>query len=361
MILKPDATRAACWRPLAKAGVAISLVVIGCGARQPPPSGPPVVDVEPEVCDLGTIDPERAEATTAEFRVKNQGVDPLRLLELITSCRCARVNASTAELASGQEGFIRAQVRPDRAEPGEASALVQLVCNDPVRPRLPLRIIWKVRHLIEVDPPEIEFPSLLPNGTARLSAKVAVDATLASKKLELLAPERTDGGIQCSLRKADADGAAGPTQAEGNYRLDVEVRAGDEAGWQHATIALQFSDEARPRLVVPVRWQCVPKVRVLPAVVYFGKLRPGQTVERSVRLEFSEGSPPGVNTRCQGGGLTVTPAEEGKSKSEFVVTLRAPDSAGVCKGTIEFVFGNGLPPLVARIIAVVAADSGGSN
>ena len=106
--------------------------------------------------DFGTIKEEDGPAEF-DFKFKNSGSEPLKILNVRASCGCTTPDWTREEVAPGAEGFIRASYNP-RNRPGPFHKTLTVTTNAPQNNTLVLRINGQVQpkpRTIEDDLPTL--------------------------------------------------------------------------------------------------------------------------------------------------------------------------------------------------------------
>lgn len=118
---------------------AVSLLVCGlCGSVYAQPK----IKFYEKVYDFGKV--YSGEVVKNVFRFKNVGSEPLKILDVSTSCGCTGVLKSSKKVPPGEEGEIQV-VFNTRGYSGNVTKLVYVRSNDPKNPTAKLRIQGYIR------------------------------------------------------------------------------------------------------------------------------------------------------------------------------------------------------------------------
>ena len=152
-------------------GVPALLVLASCAPPAPRPQAP-VVKVEQEVWDFGTI--ERGQTAKTRLKITNKGNDSLRLL-LSTSCECLSAAVDQPVVPPRGAGWLSLSFLGYEIK-DVTSKTLYLDTNDPLQPRVTITVTGRVTkgrgpHLVAI-------PNPLP-------VEMAPDSSVASGSLTL--------------------------------------------------------------------------------------------------------------------------------------------------------------------------------
>ena len=86
------------------------------------------IKFERTACDFGSVS-RQGENQRLSFRFVNDGVEPLVLFSVITSCSCVKPEISRKPIAVGEAGEIVLNVEVDKMERGVFHRVIQIRSN----------------------------------------------------------------------------------------------------------------------------------------------------------------------------------------------------------------------------------------
>ncbi len=102
----------------------------------------PALVFETLIFDRSSIEAESRPLISEEFYFRNEGAEPVRIVELIPSCGCLKPVVSSSEIAAGESGRITIPVRTANEPAGKREYLVTVRYEDP-HPR-EVTLTWKI-------------------------------------------------------------------------------------------------------------------------------------------------------------------------------------------------------------------------
>lgn len=301
-----DRNRTTAWnsqRDRALAGLLLFAMVVGCTPVRGP-TGPPVLRIDSQVKELGEVRAATDEKPVAVFHVENCGIDDLKLIESVASCRCVNVSFSKTTLRAGERSLIRVCVRPDDKDASEGSARVALTTNDPARPRVSLQVTWHVVREIDLSPAQIDFGEQAPGAVVQRSSHIRTSRALVGKTIRVSSSAPANGELTCMLKGPHVLEAGTPCIVGENagLELSIQLKVGATPGLRMERVSLAIADEPVERFSLPVYWECVPRIRALPGSIHFGTLKVGQVANRMILLNCERASTTPI---CRGEGLSI--------------------------------------------------------
>lgn len=264
-----------------------------------------LVDGEQVTHNFGTI--RQGEVREHVYSFLSNGEEPLIVRAIKPSCGCTKAEISLvsetgevlsyekgAEIPIGQRFQLLTEVSTDGKGPGAFAAQVSVYSNAPSSP-FNLRLVAEIEPVLIIEPDHTVFLGQMTSAE-RKEASVTVHSKRGERFLLKLDDNALsqDKPIEVTLTpdNPDADGKSD--------RWQIRLAAGPnlDIGMQTAPIQL-ISDLPIPNPKYPNEdgaAKCFPvmlalQARVIglvnaePAFISFGMVRPGQTVERSVRIE----------------------------------------------------------------------------
>lgn len=135
---------------------ALTAALLAAGAA----SAAPAISVMPPEIDFGRV--EQQEAHSGEFVIRNQGDQPLKILDVSTSCGCTAASPGKAELAPGESTKLEITFNSKDFQ-GPQHKTVTIRTNDPARPVVEVTVLADVHSALMITPPtkSITFGNVL--------------------------------------------------------------------------------------------------------------------------------------------------------------------------------------------------------
>lgn len=205
------------------------------GGKSDATNGAPSVFVKDTTYDYGVV--LEGDAVHGQFVFENRGTAPLVVQKVSTSCGCTAALVSTDVLAPGDSGKVEASLRT-LGYKGGLTKQIYLETNDPVNPRLVLKLTGTVKRDIDVTPPFIDFGVIAPGATISKTVRVA-----------------SAQGVPFSITKLSASSPAvhlsEPRKlAGGGCEFDVTVGPVPEPRRITNNIFIEMDSTRQPRLVM---------------------------------------------------------------------------------------------------------------
>jgi hypothetical protein len=199
-------------------------------------SGGPKLVCEESVHDFG----ERGEAETVEhvFRVRNEGDQPLELLEARVSCGCMTGRLSERTLSPGAGADVAVTFRL-KGRSGPQHQRLHLRSTDPDRRDFRLTLVGRVRADLSLQPPMVFFGNLSSGSERSEAADLVVRSNLTVRILN----------VSCPASWIEAVREAGEG---GGERIRLRTRPPLPLGLLHTVVELRTDAPEMPVLKLPV-------------------------------------------------------------------------------------------------------------
>ena len=270
----------------------------GCGQDDPPgdqvdPANPAVPYfhvAHPEV-DAGEVLVGTTRAI--EFEIANRGEAPLKIVEVISGCKCAAARLDRSTVPPHESAILRADVRVEHL--GPRSATVTVRTNDPVDSMRTLEGTWVGVYGVEATPAEVDLGEFEPGSTAESAFTLNVRDELLpeGKRPTVSVVEAMNRFVKCVEADPHSDSVDG-------RRYVVKVTT-DEVGVGRSYLALTFPPQDL-MLRVPIKWRCRPLVESVPARAFVGVGGPDEPFRISLLIR-------GVGTEFQIDEVDTSSAE----------------------------------------------------
>ncbi|UCC68747.1 MAG: DUF1573 domain-containing protein [Armatimonadota bacterium] len=209
----------------------------------------PRIQFEEDTWDFGTIY-QSAEVSHA-FVFHNTGDAVLEIGKVRSTCGCTAALLAEREIAPGQKGEIKLTFRSGTMR-GRVVKHVYVGTNDPLRPRVDLRVTGEVKVEVEAVPHGIYIGKLEVGEAIERSIALYSPEVPSFRILEIYASHP-------ALRVGDPVKLAGQ---QGRYRLNVQFGPVEEPGRVNAKITLHTDLPHTKKVVVRVYGKVVERGRL---------------------------------------------------------------------------------------------------
>src|SRR3972149_2201060 len=160
--------------------------------------GLPAIRVSPEAIDLGQFRAGKVSSVPTQFKIQNDGLASLRLLEIRPSCACFEPLLTSDTVEPGESATLNVQVRIG-TQASNSDAAIDLITNDPVTPRTRLHITWKTVFPVIVQPSELDLGNVPPASIAQATARILVNPFFGSDELEVVSAQSDTPEIESEV------------------------------------------------------------------------------------------------------------------------------------------------------------------
>ncbi len=225
---------------------------------------------------------EPAEGTVS---IKNEGVGPLTIVRVKTSCGCTAAKPASGEtwngkvLQPGQSEELKLTYNTKK-NAREVSQTITIESNDPATPAVTIAVKGTIQRAFEIKPEE--------RVTFRLDDRNATqsqDVTLISN-LE----EKVDLKLDALAESASFTAVLEPTEPGKQFRLRVTTKPPLKPGYNNVQLTLQTGVEKYGTITIPVMAYITPRVRVYPTMIPLSS-KLTQPIERRIRVAYSGEKP----------------------------------------------------------------------
>jgi len=221
---------------------------------------------------------EQGEKVKVKYSLRNSGDETLVIEEMTASCSCEDATITSNLISPGEEAQLQVTLDTANRE-GWSFQNVTVHSNDPTQEEVLLRISGIVKTTVKWSPSALSFGEVR-NGESREGEIHLVDDHLGKMRvLSVIAPPwilSSTEILPCSS-----------TYDDGLRRYVVKLRV-QPKGMVHeavdSEIRILTSHPMYPSISVPCSAKIVPEIVLKPASIYFGYVRPGKAVSRTVRI-----------------------------------------------------------------------------
>ena len=213
---------------------------------------PPIVSISDDTYDFGFMDADAKERH--EFVIKNRGRGPLELKKGTASCKCTVSFLKEGDIAPGQSGVVAIEWTAKQPLGGDQfKQTVQILTNDPERPRLTLTIQGRVTMAARAVPSEVLFNGVTAGESGSATVRVF---GFRSEPLEItghrLAQADTSDYFEVTYEPLPSDELSEEEGATSGCLVKVTLKPGLPVGAFKQRIVLKTSSEETPRIGLPV-------------------------------------------------------------------------------------------------------------
>ncbi len=244
-------------------------------AQQPGTTNAPRIVCDEPVFDYGTVDASTVVEHT--FTIRNEGTLTLEISRVHASCGCTVANISSQSIPPGGESQISSRLSlQGRSGPQQKTIVID--SNDPQTRQLVLTLRGVVGSAINVQPPQITQPRVVPG--SRPTASVFLSSGDGGE-YSITAVESTSEQLQAHVHTVEDRKA---------YRVDLALNDPLEGGAFHARVVIRTDHPKRDAIEVPVTFIAAREVIVAPREIVFDQPADAP-VSRFVLLRNADGAP----------------------------------------------------------------------
>jgi len=237
----------------------------------------PRVRFEHTLQDFGVV--SEGEKVEREYLFWNEGAQPLLIKRVESSCGCAPAVLSATELATGDIGVVSVEL-DTTGRRGRFTQYVSLLMNDPLSPQVQLTLSGIVKTELVYAPKQVYFGRVV-KGEQSERQIILVDS--GDGGLELLGVQSDSPFLSLSHGLYED-----PRIKDGQERFQVQLQLQTERmdiGPFRSKVVILTNLAKRERIEIPVQGEVTSDLLVRPSLLFFGFVKAGETVERTVKLE----------------------------------------------------------------------------
>jgi len=282
----------------------------------------PAIEFKNTLFDFGEI--RQDELAHGVFTFENRGNESLVIENLSTSCSCTAAVVSATTVPPGESGGIRASFHPGNRR-GRQTSAISVHSNDKQAPETRLILTGIVKAGVQWSPRRIDFGQI-PMGQ-RVARRVVF---LDDGSEDLNIPDCRATSPHITFATAVRDGL----QSGDNSRwvsLDVVLDEELPLGTLEDNVVVQTNQKVGTGIVIPIRVEVVGNLEFSPPVLFFGRVKIGQSVTRPVTI--SERIPSDLEiTRVTGSDSFKTSFGRSAGTGEYVLTVSfTPQQVGTTR------------------------------
>jgi hypothetical protein len=212
--------------------------VAGSTAKVSRVSGPRI-QFENDTFDFGTL--YQRETVEHEFTFRNVGDSPLKITKVVSTCACAATAPSKKEVAPGESGAIKVEVRAGLLR-GKLTKAVYVESNAVDEPRATLTITGEIKQEVEVKPLGVYIGRRKVGETME---RTVMMRGVEAAEFSILEVTASDPSLQIE----------GPVRLAGEvarYEMTIRFGPAEKAGRVNLKVMVQTDLEHTPRIAIPV-------------------------------------------------------------------------------------------------------------
>jgi hypothetical protein len=262
------------------------------------------------------------------FPIVNRTSSEIHIADWKTKCGCTNVKIGSRVIPPGAQTTVEATIDTTKFQGEKASGLI-LVVDRPVYAEVHLNVTCFIRGDITLAPGQLDF------GTVRRSEKLpSVSLTIS------YAGGRRDWEIaemktQTAKVKAEARALDGTVDGQIRWLITATLQPGVSNGFFKDEVTLFTNDSPAQTIPISVVANIQSAVTVLPSVINYGPVRPGQAVTKVVHVRSTAPFSITKLTPDRAELEAVEPQPGSALDHEVRVTIRAPVAAGPFFGIVK--------------------------
>jgi hypothetical protein len=296
---------------------------------------------------LGTV--EEGGKVSSVFKFTNTGLDTLKL-NARASCSCTKIMFNDNNIPSGETGELQIEFNTTRRR-GLQQQSIDVLTNDPKNKSLTLTLAAIVKASL------IAVPDRLYLGEIPAGSSVTRDITVIDSGEGKLKVEKVEimDGITAHVLPARQDSIFGLV-----IPVKISVTGGIIPGDFEKKVTINAMTDRQHTLTIPVSGAVMGLFKVLPPVLFFGNVKPGETAVRELTLIPTDGKPlptPSVKSPSKYLTVAVKPIDGG-TRYTLTASFKAPQTAVTLNDTLSVtVQGKKETALMVPLYARVAANT----
>lgn len=294
--------------------------------------------------DFGVVRPRSRVANS--FQITNSSNEPWTLKAIHSACNCT-VSSSSALVYGPQSTETVTVTYTAPASSGDDRRIITVEFEEPHVTPVQLIVHAKIRSELTCLPQDVQFGQIGEMGNKE--AQVVV-CNFSDSDWHSVTAKSSAKWLLCESEKVNSSlDLAAPRQS---WRLLLTVIGGELAPGRHKTaVTVRANPSSELEEIVHVQVIVVPRVRSIPAELFFGNVREESIVHRSVQIYFTEGNPvPSLEsiviTSEPNHILKLTISETGQRMWTLAATLDSSVVEGELSGRVYVTPANSLVPLL---------------
>lgn len=275
--------------------------------------------------DFGTV--ARGSKVRHSFKLINSTAQEIHVASWKTKCGCTDVRVGARDIPPGTQTVIEATIDTTRFTDYKASGLT-LILDRPTPATVDLNLTCFIRSDLMLNPGQVDFGVV--NRTSRPKVELNLSYTGGQADWAVTQMKTISDHIVAELRE---QGRSPGGQV--NYHLTATLKPSAPVGIFKDQVTLKTNDPNNPAFPVSVSAMVQSNVTISPSVINLGRVRPGDTVQRTVmvrsarpfRLSELKSSKPDLTA--------APPGDAPQAMHTVTLTLKAPTQVGPFNAVLE--------------------------
>jgi hypothetical protein len=297
--------------------------------------------------DFGTV--ARGSQLRHSFPVVNRTNSEVRIADVRTKCGCTNVRIGSKVIPPGTKTTVEATLDTTKFLGYKGSGLT-LILDEPVYANIDLNLSCFIRGDITLSPGQLDFGVVRPTGKL---APAVLTLTYSGGRSDW---EITHMQTQTAGVKAEAREISRTADGQIHWRIEAALQPGIKTGYFKDEVAVLTNDANLKTIPICVVASIQGAVTVLPSVINFGPVRPGEVVSRVVHVRSSS---PFSITRITANRTELEPIDSNAgSFADHAVNLKlkVPSAAGPYHAVVKVETDvKDEPPVQIKTFATVAS------
>ncbi len=235
------------------------------------------INFDAEEYDWGVI--YQGETVTYEYKLSNDGDQPLSISQVKTSCGCTVAKDWPKLLAPGQSGVIQIKFNSGSRQ-GRNEKSIAVHSNDTARPLVKLKIHGNIKKVIDILPSQVVSVGVVTLGESAEGTFEAfpVEGKMAIGKMEYNR-EKLDVNYE-KIKKEDG--------REG-YLFTVKLKQGIPIGRIYEAIKIKTDLARKKEFTVKITGNVAGRIRAYPSRLNFSSVKLGEEKKHEFTLKRTDG------------------------------------------------------------------------
>jgi hypothetical protein len=262
------------------------------------------------------------------FPIVNRSGSEIRIADWKTKCGCTNVKVGARVIPPGAQTTVEATIDTTKFQGNKASGLV-LIVDRPVYAEVDLNVTCFIRTDITLAPGQLDF------GMVRRAQKlpsVSLTLSYAGGRPDW---EITEMKTQTAKLKAEARALGRTADGQIQWQITATLLPEVPNGSLKDEVTVYTNDSPPQTIPISVVANIQTAVSVLPSVINFGSLRPGQAATKVVHVRSAS---PFSITRVSADRTELEAVDQQRAAAldhEVKVTIKAPTATGPFFGIVS--------------------------
>jgi hypothetical protein len=237
--------------------VLTTIILVMLGINRPVSNGSRLAKliVDAPIHDFGKVKKAEADSLNCEFRLRNTGAQPIRIIKIDSTCGCTLATAASQTIASGASVPVFIQVAWAHAS-GAKEESIHITTEPKLDEPLVLRVRGTIMSTVVLVPTVISFGKLEPGEKA--SSIIEVVPGLDPKPFKIRSIDSSSKHIHVNRIVAAQQPSASIEGPPGKFLVTIE--APREGGYEAAQLSFHTDLEETPVIIANVTAEYVSAI-----------------------------------------------------------------------------------------------------